>query len=64
MPDFKLLTEGDLRRAIVLDFDAVDCIESAFRLLATKDVVLPPILKLHVPEHSGEVDLKTRNCAG
>lgn len=64
MPDIKILTEAELRRAISLDLDAVECIERAFDLLATKDVVMPPILSFHVPEHNGEVDVKTAYVPG
>lgn len=64
MPDINILKEADLRRVIALDADAVDCIENAFRLLATKDVVMPPILSFHVPEHNGEVDVKTAYVPG
>lgn len=64
MPDINILTEADLRRAISLDRDAVECIERAFYLLATKDVVMPPILSFHVPEHNGEVDVKTAYVPG
>lgn len=64
MPDIKILTEADLRRAISLDRDAVECIERAFYLLATRDVVMPPILSFHVPEHNGEVDVKTAYVPG
>ncbi|MEH6834109.1 MULTISPECIES: cyclodeaminase [Falsihalocynthiibacter] len=64
MPDIKILTEADLRRAISLDANAVSCIEQAFHLLATKDVVMPPILSFHVPEHNGEVDVKTAYVPG
>lgn len=64
MPDIKILTEADLRSAIGLDNDAVTCIEQAFHLLATKDVVMPPILSFHVPKHNGEVDVKTAYVPG
>ncbi|SLN37394.1 L-lysine cyclodeaminase [Roseovarius litorisediminis] len=64
MPDIKILTEADLRRVIKLDADAVSCIEQAFHLLTTKDVVMPPILSFHVPEHNGEVDVKTAYVPG
>ncbi|WP_093178241.1 cyclodeaminase [Pseudovibrio sp. Tun.PSC04-5.I4] len=64
MPEIKILTETDLRSAISLDADAVACIENAFQLLATADVVMPPILSFHVPDHNGEVDVKTAYVPG
>ncbi|WP_310620688.1 cyclodeaminase [Flexibacterium corallicola] len=64
MSEIKILSETELRRAIALDRDTVACIENAFHLLATKDVVMPPILSFHVPDHNGEVDVKTAYVPG
>jgi len=49
---------------VPLDTAAVDCIEDAFRALATKPVAMPPILRLDIPEHRGEVDVKTAYVPG
>ena len=54
-----ILTETDLRRLVPLDLAAVDCIEDAFRALATQAVAMPPVRRLDIPEHRGEVDVKT-----
>ena len=54
-----ILTEADLRGLVPLDLAAIDCVEDAFRALATKPVAMPPILRLDIPEHRGEVDVKT-----
>lgn len=59
-----ILTESDLRVLVPLDLDAVDCVEDAFRALATKPVEMPPILRLDIPEHRGEVDVKTAYVPG
>ncbi|AWM87051.1 ectoine utilization protein EutC [Microvirga sp. 17 mud 1-3] len=59
-----VLTEPDLRRVVQLDASAVSCIEDAFRSLATKPVVMPPILRLDIAEHRGEVDVKTAYVPG
>lgn len=59
-----ILTEADLRALVPLDTAAVDCIEDAFRALATKPVAMPPILRLDIPEHRGEVDVKTAYVPG
>jgi ectoine utilization protein EutC len=59
-----VLTEPDLRRIVQLDASAVSCIEDAFRSLATKPVVMPPILRLDIAEHHGEVDVKTAYVPG
>ena len=64
MPEIRILSEAELRRAVGLDADAVDCVEQAFRLLATADVVMPPILGFDVPDRNGEVDVKTAYVPG
>lgn len=64
MRPMTILTESDLRRLVKLDLDAVACVENAFRALATEKVAMPPILRLDIPEHRGEVDVKTAYVPG
>lgn len=64
MPDIRILSEAELRRAVSLDTAAVDCVEQAFRLLATADVVMPPIVSFEVPDFNGEVDMKSAYVPG
>lgn len=64
MSEVILLSESDLRSCIALDVASVDAIERAFRLLATAAVAMPPILRLDIPEHNGEVDVKTAYLPG
>lgn len=54
-----ILTETDLREVVQLDGDVVDCVEQAFAALANKAVEMPPIMRLDIPAHRGEVDVKT-----
>lgn len=63
-PPVVILTESDLRGLVPLDLAAVDCIEAAFAALATKPVAMPPVLRLDIPEHRGEVDVKTAYIPG
>lgn len=63
-PPVKILTEADLRALVPLDAEAVACIRDAFVALATKPVAMPPILRLDIPEHRGEVDVKTAYVPG
>lgn len=58
-PPVTILTEADLRALVPLDTAAVDCIEDAFAALATRPVAMPPVLRLDLPDHRGEVDVKT-----
>ncbi|MCK1481387.1 ectoine utilization protein EutC [Bradyrhizobium sp. 193] len=64
MPRMKILTERDLKQIVPLDLGAVQCIEDAFHSLATKAVAMPPVLRLDIPEHRGEVDVKTAYVPG
>ena len=64
MPDITILTEEELRSQIGLDLDAVKCVEDAFAALATKAVVMPPIMRLDIVENNGEIDVKTAYIPG
>lgn len=64
MAETILLSEHDLRACVALDLDSIAAVEEAFRLLATAAVAMPPILRLDVPEHNGEVDVKTAYLPG
>lgn len=64
MPDIKILTEADLRTLVPLDVDAIDCVEQGFAVLAGGSVVMPPIMTLMVPDHNGEVCVKSAYVPG
>ncbi len=64
MTTIRILTEGDLKTRIGLDAASVACVEEAFAKLATDTVVMPPILSMTIPEHNGEVDVKTAYVPG
>ena len=59
-----ILTEAELRRIVPLDLDAIACVERGFRALATAKVVMPPIMRLDIPEQRAEVDVKTAYVPG
>lgn len=64
MPEIRILTEAELRSQVSLDLATIDCIENAFRALATRAVVMPPIMRLDIVEHNGEIDVKTAYVPG
>lgn len=64
MSGMTVITEAELRGIVKLDRDAVACVENAFRALATLPVAMPPIMRLDIPEHRGEVDVKTAYVPG
>jgi ectoine utilization protein EutC len=63
-PSVTIVTEAEIRRVIGLDEAVVDCVEAAFRRLAAGGVVMPPILRLDIAAHHGEVDVKTAYVPG
>jgi ornithine cyclodeaminase len=62
--EIKILSEAELRGCVGLDDDSLRCVEDCFRALATKAVVMPPILHLEIADHNGEVDVKTAYVPG
>jgi ornithine cyclodeaminase len=64
MAEIKILTEAELRSKISLDLQSIDCIEQAFAALATKTVVMPPIMRLDILDNNGEIDVKTAYIPG
>ena len=64
MADITILTEAELRSQIQLDLTAIECAEQAFHALATRAVVMPPIMRLDIIEHNGEIDVKTAYIPG
>ena len=64
MPDINILIESELRRLVPLDMDVIKCIEQGFIALAGGKVVMPPIMTLMVPDHNGEVCVKTAYVPG
>ncbi|WP_027234602.1 ectoine utilization protein EutC [Leisingera caerulea] len=64
MPDIRILTEAELRGLVPLESDAVDCVEQGFTTLAGGGVEMPPIMTLLVPDHNGEVCVKTAYVPG
>ncbi|SLN62183.1 ectoine utilization protein EutC [Oceanibacterium hippocampi] len=64
MNAIRIVGEKELRAALDLDLSVLDCVEDAFVALATKAVAMPPILRLDIPAHNGEVDVKTAYVPG
>lgn len=62
--DIRIVTEAELREAVMLDLTSVDVIERAFASLASGTVVMPPILSMDLPAANGEVDVKTAYIPG
>ncbi len=64
MTTVAILTESELRRSVGLDRESVEVVQEAFTALAGGKVIMPPILRLDVPDNNGEVDVKTAYIPG
>lgn len=60
----QLYTREEIERLIRLDPPLLKVIEQAFTALVTKKVTMPPIMRIDVPEHNGEVDIKSAYIEG
>lgn len=54
-----ILTESELRKCVQLDHQAIEAVEGGFTALAEGRATIPPIVRVDVHEHNGEVDIKT-----
>ena len=59
-----ILTETEIRQCVTLGREAISAVAEGFSRLAAGEAVLPPILRVDVPDHRGEVDVKTAYIHG
>ena len=59
-----LLNEEEIRACAVMDMEAYDAVANGFSALARDEAVLPPIMRIDVAEHEGEVDVKSAYIRG
>ena len=59
-----ILTEAEIRCCVALDQEAITAVADAFARLTAGEATLPPILRVDIPEHHGEVDVKTAYVHG
>lgn len=59
-----IFTEREIKQFVTLNEDVLPVVEDAFTQLATKDVIMPPIMRVDVKENNGEVDVKTAYIPG
>ncbi len=60
----QVIQKDALEKIIKLDKQSIDCIEQAFKIAATKEVIMPPIMRLDIKEHNGEIDVKAAYVPG
>ncbi|TLS36151.1 cyclodeaminase [Pseudalkalibacillus caeni] len=59
-----IYTKDEIYRHIQLNHETIQVIDDAFTSLETKNVAMPPIMRVDVPEHNGEVDVKSAYVEG
>lgn len=59
-----ILTEAEIRQCVNIDHEALAAVEDGFTRLAGGKASMPPIMRVDVPEHNGEVDIKTAYLQG
>ena len=59
-----VLTESELRACVGFDAESLRTIEDAFTWLSEGKVEMPPVMHIEVPEHHGDVDIKSACVRG
>ncbi|MCJ7633545.1 ornithine cyclodeaminase family protein, partial [Candidatus Bathyarchaeota archaeon] len=59
-----VLNEVEIRQCVLVNEEAFEEVAKGFTALAKDEVTLPPILRIEVPKHHGEVDVKTAYIHG
>ncbi len=62
--DVPLITEAQLKAVITLERGALEAIADGFKRLSQGEVTQPPIMRIDIPEHHGEVDIKSAYIKG
>ncbi|MDX1523395.1 MAG: ornithine cyclodeaminase family protein, partial [Anaerolineae bacterium] len=62
--EITILREAEIRQCVTLDAGALAAIEDGFTRLADAKAVMPPIMRIDVPEYNGEVDIKSAYLQG
>ena len=59
-----LLSEAEIRDCVGFDREALEAIAQGFSRLAEGRAFAPPVIVIEIPEHNGEVDIKTAYIEG
>lgn len=59
-----MLTEADLRSVVGLDMAELDVIEAVYPVISAGRASMPPVMRIDVPEHNGEIDIKSAYLPG
>ena len=64
MGAIQVLTETDLRGAVGLGGEEMEAVEAVYPLITAGAGSMPPIMRIDVPEHRGEIDIKSAYLPG
>ncbi len=64
MPDLTVLVESDLRACVGLGAEERAAIEAVYPVVTAGRASMPPIMRIDVPEHRGEIDVKSAYLPG
>lgn len=64
MGTIHVLTEADLRGAVGLGDEELGAIEGVYPVISRGEASMPPIMRIDVPEHNGEIDVKAAYLPG
>jgi ectoine utilization protein EutC len=64
MGEIRVLTESDLRQAVGLGLEELAAVEAVYPIISSGDASMPPIMRIDVPEHNGEIDIKSAYLPG
>ncbi|SFL87954.1 cyclodeaminase [Salibacterium qingdaonense] len=59
-----IFSERDIRQVVDINKKALELVEEGFQKLEQGEVTMPPVLRVDIPEHNGEVDVKTAYVKG
>ena len=59
-----LLSEAEIRDCVGFDREALEAVAQGFSRLAEGRAFVPPVIAIEIPEHDGEVDIKTAYIEG
>lgn len=64
MPDLLVLTERTIRSLVGTGDDELSAVEAVYPLISRGAAVMPPIMRIDVPDHNGEIDVKSAYLPG
>lgn len=64
MGSIRVLVESELRAVVGLDAEALTVIESVYPIISSGQAQMPPIMRIDVPQHNGEIDIKSAYLPG